>query len=431
MAVKEKILILSYCFPPSNLTPSERSLSWAKYLKDGNYYPIIITRNWDIEIKNASSDMFKSSGTDIRIEKHDDYEVHYLPYKASIKDKIFTKTIGTKFYFFYLISAFFFSILNLLYLKTTSYFNFFSYSVQLLKQTPEIKKMVVTVSPFELLGIAHLINRSTGIQWIADYRDDWSTSELYKKNIGKKFLNIFNSFYEKKWTRSATYFISVSNYYVEKIEKHIHKKGFLLTNGYMPENYSIQYPLYEEFTITYVGSIYESQPIELFLEGAKRFINMHNDELKIKLLFIGVLNEHKVVDRILKASTGIEKYISFTDRVPKKQAIEMQSKSHLLLVCSHRYLKGIPGSKLYEYIALKKNIIVYPSDGDIIEETLSQTKQGLFCSNQDDLLKHLNYQYNKYLKINNSDESEFDESEILKYSRMSQTKVLIDVLNKI
>ncbi len=430
MAIKEEVLILSYFFPPSNLTPSERSLSWAKYLKHGNYYPIIITRNWDIEIKNASSDMFKSSGTAVRIEKHDDYEVHYLPYVASLKNKIFSRTIGTKLYILYLISAFFFSILNLLYLKGTSFYTFFTYSLKLLNQRPTIKKMVVTVSPFELLGIAHLINKSTGIKWIADYRDDWSTNELVKKNIIKKFINQFNSFFEKKWTRSASFFLSVSNYYVEKIENHINKKGFLITNGYMPENYSIQYPLYDEFTITYVGSIYESQPIELFLTGIKKFINSHSQEVKIRILFIGILNEHNVVERIKKASLGIEKFISFTDRVPKNQAIEMQSKSHLLLVCAYGNLKGIPGSKLYEYIALKKNIIVYPSDEDIIEETLSKTKQGLFCSNEANLLKHLEYHYNLYLNKKQSGISEFNETEILKYSRLSQIQLLINVLNK-
>ena len=46
----KKVIVLSYFFTPCNLTASQRALGWAKYLKEFGYYPIIITRNWDLPI---------------------------------------------------------------------------------------------------------------------------------------------------------------------------------------------------------------------------------------------------------------------------------------------------------------------------------------------------------------------------------------------
>lgn len=76
-------------------------------MKNGDYYPIIITRNWDTKINNSTTDAYKSSGDEVKIEKFEHYEVHYLPYKASFKDQLFIRLEGTKFYFIYLIVAFY------------------------------------------------------------------------------------------------------------------------------------------------------------------------------------------------------------------------------------------------------------------------------------------------------------------------------------
>ena len=49
----ENVLIISYFFPPCNLTASQRAFNWAKYLKEFGYNPIVITRKWDQPISVA------------------------------------------------------------------------------------------------------------------------------------------------------------------------------------------------------------------------------------------------------------------------------------------------------------------------------------------------------------------------------------------
>ena len=43
----KKVVILSYFFPPANFVGAERTAFWAKYLKEFDIYPIIITRCWN------------------------------------------------------------------------------------------------------------------------------------------------------------------------------------------------------------------------------------------------------------------------------------------------------------------------------------------------------------------------------------------------
>jgi hypothetical protein len=430
MSTKEKVLILSYYFPPCNLTPSERIFSWAKYLSKGNYYPIIVTRNWDTPITNSTTDAYKSSGSEVKIEKHDDYEVHYLPYKSSLKDRLFINLDGTKLYIIYLVFALIDHIKNLLFVKHSSFSIFYSYVLNILKTDTSIDKMVVSASPYELFGLAYHIHKERSINWIADYRDDWSTSEVALSSVYKKKLNLINKYYEKKWLSNCSHFMSVSEHYVNKITLLTGKQGRVLSNGYLAENYLVSNDLYESFTITYVGSIYSTQPIELFIKGIIEFI-IRNQNCKLTIQFVGIKNELPIINnRIMPYIIGYEKYFVFTERVSKKEAINIQSKSHLLFICSHHKLKGIPGSKLYEYIALRKNVLVYPTDGDIIEKTLMETRQGLICHNMEEMIHHVNNLYQKYDQGVFSKPS-FNEAIILTHSREGQTNILIDILKTI
>ena len=89
----KKVLIISYFFPPCNLTASQRAFGWSKYLKKYGYKPIVVTRSWDNNIK-FPEDVLTKSGAELRYEKTEDFEVYQLPYRPGIRDKIFTQFSG-------------------------------------------------------------------------------------------------------------------------------------------------------------------------------------------------------------------------------------------------------------------------------------------------------------------------------------------------
>ena len=91
-----KVLIISYFFPPCSLTAANRALYCAKYLKDYGYEPIVVTRKWDHEIKSPA-DMGKSSFEQEKlIDEQDGYKVIYVPYKGSRKDRLFIENLNGK-----------------------------------------------------------------------------------------------------------------------------------------------------------------------------------------------------------------------------------------------------------------------------------------------------------------------------------------------
>lgn len=429
MAQREEILILSYFFPPCNLTPSERILSWATYLHQANFYPIIVTRNWDLPITNATTDIFKPSGNEVVIQKFEHYEVHYLPYQPNWKERVFMALYGKKTYFLYWALALVYNFLTLPFLQLASNYSFYTYSRQLLKQQDKhIKKLVVSVSPFTLLGIAHRLANEFSLKWIADYRDDWSTNEMqYANNWAKRLLKSHNQHFEKKWMSNASSFLTVSPHYKNKLSRLLQKPGQVMSNGFMPENYTKKPPLKKQFTITYVGSIYPIQPIELFLNAFKAFINQGHTNTQA--VFVGVANDALIRKRIDHAMKGYENYVVYTPRISKQDAIHIQSSSHLLLASAYGHVKGIPGSKLYEYIALNKKVLLCPGDADILESTLQQTGQLLLGNTEEEILLHLNQNYSLFTENKFDSNSPDTRQGIEQYSRAYQTQVLIEALN--
>ena len=81
----KKILIISYFYPPANFVGAQRTAAWAKYLHEFGYYPIIITRQWN----NGQTDLIdKQENNKLAIEYNKTHEVHRLPYKRILRDKL-------------------------------------------------------------------------------------------------------------------------------------------------------------------------------------------------------------------------------------------------------------------------------------------------------------------------------------------------------
>lgn len=64
----KKVLIISYFFPPCNLTASQRSMGWARYLREQGWDPIVVTRNWEQHISHPDK-MHYDSGVNLITEK--------------------------------------------------------------------------------------------------------------------------------------------------------------------------------------------------------------------------------------------------------------------------------------------------------------------------------------------------------------------------
>lgn len=428
----KKILIISYFFPPCNLTASQRIMGWANYLSNFGYYPTVVTRNWDHPIISPE-DASVSTGKEIIHEINENFEVYYLPFIANKRDEIFAKNKGNKY--FQKLSKI--STLKELIFENFSNsvipsINLYEFSRNLFLKNEQFEGAIISAKPFIQFKFGYLLNKEFGVKWIADYRDDWNTSELESKlGLLKSILFKLQSKSEKKWLATASFITSISKLYAERIGEFVNKEGVVILNGFESEGIDNQIVLdSKSFTITYNGSLYETQPIEPILNALKKCIDNVDITLEIQINFPGLGFDKLQEKRVSEHMKGYEKYIHISDRIPKKEVITIQNNSDLLLMVSHEGFKGVPSSKMYEYIGLKKRVLVYPNDFDIVEETMNDLEIGIICSDEEDIYLKLLALIIEKQKLETS-EFKFDQDKINFYSRKNQTKELAKLLDKL
>ncbi|MFL5810682.1 MAG: hypothetical protein ACJ749_14260, partial [Flavisolibacter sp.] len=144
--------------------------------------------------------------------------------------------------------------------------------------------------------------------------------------------------------------------------------------------------LYTAFTITYGGTLIDIQDISIFINGFKRFLVETDPNARI--IFLGTGYDRRQKQRIQELTATISENISITERMPRQDAFRIMKSSHLLLLVSYNGILGSPSSKIYDYIGLKKKILLCPSDGEIMEEMVSSV-DGIICRDEESVTKAL------------------------------------------
>ena len=427
--MQKKVLIISYFFPPCSLTAAQRAQGWANYLSDHGYYPTIVTRRWDQDIRNPE-DALLSSETEVIHEKNDRFEVYYLPYKASMRDRLYTRFSGSKLQKLSRLFTFFSLIAENFTLRAIPYRNIHTFSKKWLDENSDTSCAIITGLPFNQFFFGYKLHQKTGLKWIADYRDDWNTSDFvgtsgtgFLMRMVKK-LNIRS---EQKWVGTAACITSISPFYAEKISNFVKRPGFVILNGF-----EVEVPPSKldptNFVLTYNGSLYATQPVEDLLAVAQRLII--EDKLPLYLKFPGAAFDPIQKKRIENAGTKILDRIEITERIPRADVLQLQADSDALLMLSHTDMKGIPSSKLYEYFPFKKPIVHYPNDFDIVESTLRETGLGFSTSSQEELYETIKLLIQQKLE-HQATLIHPNLEKIESYSRKMQTKALSELFDKI
>ncbi|WP_332910207.1 glycosyltransferase [Algoriphagus boritolerans] len=206
----------------------------------------------------------------------------------------------------------------------------------------------------------------------------------------------------------------------------LNKPGITIQNGF--EESLLDLPEvgpYDQFTVTYSGVLYPSQDISMILEVLDR---CHRLNQPFRLLFLGAGFDVKEKKRIeAKVPEHLKPWVEITDRYPRSQALEMLQKSHVFLGIAYGKMKGIPSSKLYEYIALGKPVLLCPTDQDLMEEILTESGLGFFAMNSSDGKELLLELQNLYREVEQLSKMKANSRRtILRYSRFEQLKKLAE-----
>ena len=272
------------------------------------------------------------------------------------------------------------------------------------------------------------------MKWVADYRDGWTTNQKKEKLSKPEFIlnEVFKRLEKKYMSNVSLITTAAPSYKKALLELFPTTPMEVVFNGYL-EDESVFEMIQNSnskpdvFEISYVGTLYSHQKVELFLEGVKLLVKelgLKKGQISIK--FIGMNFYDRQKERVLSYSDELKEVIHFTDKLNFYDLHCELQKASILLLLTKQHLDWL-NAKVFDYILSNKRVMIAENDLGIMEEILKDVNNSSsFCNNSNEVyleLKkaYLEFQDKGYLSNTNSN--------LEHYTRRYQTQLLADYIN--
>ena len=372
----QKILVITYYWPPAGGPGVQRWLKFVKYLPEFGWEPIVyVPENPNYPI--VDEQLAREVPNGVRVLKQPIRE----PYRwASLLSRNKTKRISSG-----IISERNPSVIEKILLWIRG--NFFipdarkswvAPSIQFLSsivEQEEIKTVITTGPPHSLHLIGLGLQQKLDLEWVADFRDPWTSIGYHKKLRLTRASQEKHKALEQQVLNAADKIVVTSPTTMREFEQITNKPIEVITNGFDEE--LTPKPLDDNFTISHLGSLLTGRnPISLW-EALRELVQEHPkfaDRLKIQLA--GVVGKEVIASL---EEFGLIPYVNQLGYLSHDRVVEVQQKSQVLLLLEidSEETRGIIPGKLFEYLNANRPILgIGPSDWDvstIIEDTQSGT----------------------------------------------------------
>ncbi len=375
----KKVLIVSYYFPPAGGPGVQRWLKFVKYLPDFGFEPhVYVPENPTYPIIDEKLNAeISDRAVVIRRRITEPYALASL-FSKSKTQKISSGIIpGRKKQgvlekmLLWIRGNLFIPDARVLWVKP---------SVKFLKQymaDHQIDTIITTGPPHSLHLIGMQLKETSGVRWIADFRDPWTTigyhgalrlslsSAKKHKELEHRVLNTADLILVTSQTTKAE-FSQLTGGPVE-----------VITNGYDVEN-AARLPLDEKFSLAHIGSFLSDRNPRILWKALRELTKENKSFAQdFELKLIGAVSQD-VLDTI--AEFRLDRFVRNLGYVPHDVAIAHQRCSQVLLLVeidSAATRSIIPG-KLFEYMVSERPILaIGPEEADFAE-ILKQTNTGDF-----------------------------------------------------
>ena len=380
-----KVLVITYYWPPAGGPGVQRWLKFVKYLRDFDVEPVLyIPENPHYPLTDST--FLKDIPSDLIIYKHPIKEPYRLASLFSSKKtkRISSGIIQSKDQSF--IEKMFLWVRGNLFIPDARKF-WVKPSVNYLRGVLEkegIDTIITTGPPHSVHLIGYYLKQTKAVNWIADFRDPWTTIGYHKKLKLTSSAKRKHKLLESKVLKSADKIIVTSATTKKEFEQITEQPIKVITNGYDSEISSTQ-KLDEKFTISHIGSMLTGRnPVKLWQVLSDLLKNNIDFKNALHLQFIGVIS-----DDVLQSLNdfGLQTHFKVVGYVSHEKAIEFQKTSQILLLVeidSQETIGIIPG-KLFEYMAAKRPILgVGPINWEVAD-IVNDTKSGCIFEYSDDI----------------------------------------------
>ncbi len=429
----KKVLIISYYWPPAAGAGVQRWLKFCKYLRQFGWEPIVYTPE---NPENPGTD--NSLAGDIpenilvlRIRIMEPYRFYKMLTGRPATEKVqagflsehkkpgMAERVAT-----WLRGNLFIPDARKWWIKPS-----IKYLRKWLENHP-VDAIVSTGPPHSMHLIAMGLKQSTGIPWLADFRDPWTQIDFYHRLMLTRLADTRHKKLEKMVLENADCVLTVSDHCALGLQEISGKNIDVITNGFDAEDFKDIPPFdYAAFSITHLGSMNaDRNPIVLWevlaeLIQEDPFFSKH-----LRIRFIGK-TDVSVFERL--AASSLQSYVENLSYLPHDQAIREAARSAVLLLPLNNTpnVLGIAPGKMYEYLALNRPILgIGPIEGDAAK-ILFRTNSGIMCGFSDaDGIKQSLLDWKKQFLSNTLDVSNLN---MEAYSRKNLTQSLATLLDGI
>lgn len=439
----KKVLIIACDFPPYVSVGALRPYAWYKYLKEYGIEPIVATRQWNTTYKNELDYVAPSESKETIIETTECGTIIRAPYVPSISNNLLLEYGNEKFSVLRKAFSAFDELRQYVCISTPKKHIF--YAAQEYLQSHKVDAIIATGEPFVLFYYAAKLSKQFSVPWIADYRDPWSQNKDRSKTL---FHAWYNAAIEKSLLSSAVAITTVSSFFKKKITQNTGSTPcHILPNGYNPESMAAAMQVSQsrsKLVVSFVGTIYNWHPWQSFLSVLSQVIV--STQAAIEFRMYGINNEAEVLTFIQSLPESVQGHIHIYPRMPNADLLVKLAESNMFLLFNYY---SIIGTKIYDYLALKRKILLcytedlhalelkrqYYSIDELEDESdnlqarvIEKTNSGVAVKNEQELHKILlqsieEYNAHGYIACNSHNTEQ--------YSRKIQVQKLAKIITEI
>lgn len=336
----------------------QRTLKFAKYLKEFNWQPVVLTDSPKkyFAVDNSLLDEAKESGIIIERTGAKDFDPSKIIVKAPKENMRKLRSAVSQFFF----------------IPDSK----IGWKKKALNKVDEIWSkydgfdlVFATAPPYTDFLIGQEIKRKYKIPLVIDYRDAWVDSPVLNY-YPTPYHKLKNMRLEKGVLKIANKVITtnrrVKEYIISRYGNIEYNDVKIISHGFDSEDFEkashSELPVTNKFRVSYSGSFYTRNP-KFYFEAIKTFVDKYPElRDKIEFCFIGTFSKENL--QIAK-NLEIEQYLNITGYLEHINCVKYILASDVLFLMISRGENedaAMPG-KVGEYIGSRKNIIACIPDG--------------------------------------------------------------------
>ncbi|MDA0195265.1 MAG: glycosyltransferase [Bacteroidetes bacterium] len=426
----QKVLIITYYWPPSGGVGVQRWLKFSKYLPENGWVPIIYTpSNPDFELTDLS--LLNEVPQDFEILQSPIYELFsfyrkiFGGGKASTRQGIVSEkkqSSPIEKIVIWIRGNFFIPDPRVWWVRP---------SVRFLKNY--IKKnpvdVIVTTGPphsMHLIGLG--LKNKFGIKWIADFRDPWSEWDVLPRlKVTRRSMSKHMKL-ERQVLSGCDLVLTVSPRLAETFRPHAKRVG-VITNGFDQRPTNVEKIKPDRFRICHVGLLNETRNPEVLWQVLNDLCNEEEgftDDLEI--ILAGNVSSY-VIEKLMSGT--LARNVVNHGFIPHSDVFDLYQNSYILLLLLNQTdnAKWIIPAKLFEYLQTGRYILpLGPLESDA-NDILKAIELNSFVE-FNDYNQIKNRLIDLYMKYKNNDLPEPIKG-IKQFTRRQLTADLATLLNEI